>query len=162
MASVPWDPAYTARMLPVDLYAGGPEHVARHHLYARLVTMALNDLGLVDFDEPFPRLRLHGTVTKDGAKMSKSRGNVVNPDDYVDRHGGDVLRVHLLGSGRWSATADFREEGIAGVERTSPGCGGWRRARGRDRVPAATPWPEERPGWRSASSPCGSILRSVP
>ncbi len=109
-----WDPDRTR---PVDLYAGGPEHVARHHLYARFVTMALHDLGLVSFDEPFPRLRLHGTITKDGAKMSKSRGNVVSPDDYVDRHGGDVLRAHLLSSGRWSATADFRDAGITGVER---------------------------------------------
>jgi len=112
-----WDGDRTARMLPVDQYAGGPEHVARHHLYARFVTMALYDLGLVGFEEPFPRLRLHGTITQDGAKMSKSRGNVVNPDDYVDRHGGDVLRVHLLSSGRWSATADFRHAGISGVER---------------------------------------------
>ena len=111
---VAWDPSRTT---PVDLYAGGPEHVARHHLYARFVTMALHDLGLVGFDEPFPRLRLHGTITKDGAKMSKSRGNVVNPDDYVDRYGGDVLRVHLLSSGRWSGTADFSDAGIAGVER---------------------------------------------
>jgi leucyl-tRNA synthetase len=115
--TAPWDPARTAAMLPVDLYAGGPEHVARHHLYARFVTLALHDLGLVGFTEPFPVLRLHGTVTRDGAKMSKSRGNVVSPDDYVDRHGGDVLRVHLLSSGRWSATADFGEAGIAGVER---------------------------------------------
>ncbi len=111
---VAWDPV---RAVPVDLYAGGPEHVARHHLYSRFVTMALYDLGLVGFEEPFPRLRLHGTITKDGAKMSKSRGNVVNPDEYVDRHGGDVLRVHLLSSGRWSGTADFGEGGIAGVER---------------------------------------------
>ena len=115
--SAAWDPDRTARLLPVDLYAGGPEHVARHHLYARFVTMALHDLGLVGFEEPFPRLRLHGTITRDGAKMSKSRGNVVNPDEYVDRHGGDVLRAHLLSSGRWSATADFSEAGITGVER---------------------------------------------
>jgi leucyl-tRNA synthetase len=115
--TVAWDVDRTARLLPVDLYAGGPEHVARHHLYARFVTMALHDLGLVGFDEPFPRLRLHGTITKDGAKMSKSRGNVVNPDEYVDRHGADVLRVHLFSSGRWSGTADFSEAGIAGVER---------------------------------------------
>lgn len=95
---VAWDPAGAP---PVDLYAGGPEHVARHHLYARFVTMALHDLGLVGFEEPFPTLRLHRTITKDGAKMSKSRGNVVNPDDYV-------LRVHLLTSGRWSGTATGR------------------------------------------------------
>ena len=117
LETVAWDPERTARLLPVDMYAGGPEHVARHHLYARFVTMALHDLGLVAFEEPFPRLRLHGTITKDGAKMSKSRGNVVNPDEYVDGHGGDVLRVHLLSSGRWSATADFRSAGVTGVER---------------------------------------------
>ena len=117
LGSAAWDPDRTARMLPVDLYAGGPEHVARHHLYARFVTMALFDLGLVEFEEPFPRLRLHGTITKGGAKISKSRGNVVNPDEYVDRHGGDVLRAHLLSSGRWSATADFGDAGITGVER---------------------------------------------
>jgi leucyl-tRNA synthetase len=63
--------------------------------------MALHDLDLVDVAEPFKCLRLHGIVTRDGAKMSKSRGNVVSPDDYVDRHGGDLLRVHLLSSGRW-------------------------------------------------------------
>ncbi|HEV3495535.1 MAG TPA: class I tRNA ligase family protein, partial [Actinomycetes bacterium] len=136
LATVPWDHERTARMLPVDLYA-------------RFVTMALRDLGLVAFDEPFPRLRLHGTVTKDGAKMSKSRGNVVNPDDYVDRHGGDVLRAHLLSSGRWSATADFRDVGITGVERlfirvwrlahgevTGPGLNAGDRARGVARVAA--------------------------
>ncbi len=128
----PWDPGLTA---PVDLYAGGPEHVARHHLYARFVTMALYDLGLVGFEEPFPCIRLHGTITKDGAKMSKNRGNVVNPDDYVDRHGGDTLRVHLLSSGRWSGTADFREAGIAGVERLFSRL--WRLAHGEAGGPGA-------------------------
>ena len=127
-----WDPE---RTVPVDLYAGGPEHVARHHLYARFVTMALHDLGLVGFEEPFPRLRLHGTITKDGAKMSKNRGNVVNPDDYVDRHGGDVLRVHVLSSGRWSGTADFRDAGIAGVERLFARL--WRLAHGEAGGPGA-------------------------
>ena len=117
LETAPWDPDRTAATLPVDLYAGGPEHVARHHLYARFVTMALHDLGLIGIEEPFPRLRLHGTITKDGTKMSKSRGNVVNPDEYVGSHGGDVLRAHLLSSGRWSGTADFREAGITGVER---------------------------------------------
>ena len=129
---VAWDPA---RTVPVDLYAGGPEHVARHHLYARFVTMALHDLGLVGFEEPFPTLRLHGTITKDGAKMSKSRGNVVNPDHYVDRHGGDVLRVHVLASGRWTATSDFRDAGIAGVERLFTRL--WRVAHGEGGGPGA-------------------------
>jgi leucyl-tRNA synthetase len=113
----PWDEERTRRMLPVDQYAGGPEHVMRHHLYARFVTRALHDLGLVPFAEPFPRLRLHGMVTKDGAKMSKSRGNVVNPDDYVSAHGADVTRMYLLFLGPWEEGGDFSDAGIAGIER---------------------------------------------
>jgi len=113
----PWDPNRTQRMLPVDQYAGGREHIARHHLYARFITMALHDMGHVDFEEPFPRLRLHGLLVKDGAKMSKSRGNVVNPDDYMSRHGVDVLRMYLLFCGKWEVGGDFRDEGITGIER---------------------------------------------
>jgi leucyl-tRNA synthetase len=116
----PWDPGRTARMLPVDQYAGGKEHVMRHHLYARFVTMALHDLGHVPFEEPFPRLRLHGLLLKDGAKMSKSRGNVVNPDEYVDRVGADTLRMYLLFCGPWEDGGDFSDEGMAGIERLLP------------------------------------------
>jgi len=113
----PWDPERTERMLPVDSYAGGPEHVMRHHLYARFVTRALRDLDLVPFPEPFPRLRLHGMLTKDRAKMSKSRGNVVNPDRYIADHGADVTRMYLLFIGPWDEGGDFSEAGIAGIER---------------------------------------------
>jgi leucyl-tRNA synthetase len=113
----PWDPERTERMLPVDSYAGGPEHVMRHHLYARFVTRALHDLGLIPFPEPFPRLRLHGMLTKDGAKMSKSRGNVVNPDRYIADHGADVTRMYLLFVGPWDEGGDFSDAGIAGIER---------------------------------------------
>jgi leucyl-tRNA synthetase len=112
-----WDPQITARVLPVDVYAGGREHVVRHHLYARFVTMALHDLGLVPFEEPFPRLLLHGLLVKDGAKMSKSRGNVVNPDAYVERVGADVLRMYLLFCGDWQEGGDFTDAGIVGIER---------------------------------------------
>jgi leucyl-tRNA synthetase len=104
-------------MLPVDSYAGGPEHVTRHHLYARFVIRALHDLGLVPFAEPFPRLRLHGMLTKDGAKMSKSRGNVVSPDRYVSEHGADVARMYLLFIGPWDEGGDFSDAGVAGIER---------------------------------------------
>ena len=97
----------------------GPEHVVRHHLYARFVTHALYDLGLVPFAEPFPHLRLHGMLTKDGAKMSKSRGNVVNPDRYVADHGADVTRMYLLFIGPWDEGGDFSDAGIAG-HRTVP------------------------------------------
>jgi leucyl-tRNA synthetase len=113
----PWDPERTGRMLPVDSYAGGPEHVMRHHLYARFVTRALHDLDLVPFPEPFPRLRLHGMLTKDGAKMSKSRGNVVDPDRYIAAHGADVTRMYLLFIGPWDEGGDFSDAGIAGIER---------------------------------------------
>jgi len=113
----PWDPERTARMLPVDLYAGGPEHVARHHLYARFVTRALHDLGLLPFAEPFPKVRLHGILLKDGAKMSKSRGNVVVPDDYIARVGADTLRMSLLFCAPWEDGGDFSDAGLAGIER---------------------------------------------
>jgi leucyl-tRNA synthetase len=113
----PWDPDRTARLLPVDQYAGGKEHVVRHHLYARFVTMAMHDLGHLPFEEPFPRLRLHGLLLKDGSKMSKSRGNVVNPDEYVERVGADVLRMYLLFCGPWEDGGDFSDEGLAGIER---------------------------------------------
>ena len=116
-ADRPWDPERTARVLPVDFYAGGPEHVQRHHLYARFMTMALHDLGLVPFEEPFPRIRLGGLIIKEGAKMSKSRGNVVGPDDYVADHGSDVLRCALLFTCPWEVGGDFHDDTIAGIER---------------------------------------------
>ena len=113
----PWDSARTAKALPVDFYAGGPEHVQRHHLYARFVTMALFDLGLVGFEEPFPCVRLGGFIVYGGAKMSKSRGNVVTPDEFLHRHGADVLRCALLFSAPWEDGGGFRLESIAGIER---------------------------------------------
>jgi leucyl-tRNA synthetase len=113
----PWDPQRTERILPVDFYGGGPEHVQRHHLYARFVTMALHDLGLVPFEEPFPRIRLGGMIVRHGAKMSKSRGNVVTPDDYIDEHGADVLRCALLFAAPWEQGGDFTDDGIVGIER---------------------------------------------
>jgi leucyl-tRNA synthetase len=116
-AAAPWDPDRMRRWLPVHSYAGGPEHVARHHLYARFVTMALHDLGRLPFAEPFPRIRLHGMVTMDGAKMSKSHGNVVNIDALVAVHGADVTRMALLFRRPWDADGDFDAAAIAGVER---------------------------------------------
>ncbi len=116
---VAWDPEITERLLPVDMYAGGVEHSARHHLYARFVTRALHDLGLLPFAEPFTRLRLHGLLIKDGAKMSKSRGNVINPDRYLDRVGTDNLRTYLLFCGPWEEGGDFSDRGLQGVARFS-------------------------------------------
>jgi leucyl-tRNA synthetase len=114
---VPWDPRRTARMLPVDMYAGGREHATRHHLYARFVTRAMHDLGHLPFAEPFTKLRLHGLMIKDGAKMSKSRGNVVNPDEYIDRYGADTLRGYLLFCGPWEEGGDFSDRSLNGVAR---------------------------------------------
>ena len=112
-----WDQERTARLLPVDIYAGGAEHITRHHLYARFMTHALYDLGLVPLEEPFPRMRVHGTVLESGAKMSKSRGNVVNPDDYVERVGADNLRMYLLFCGDWQEGAEFSDAGLRGIVR---------------------------------------------
>jgi leucyl-tRNA synthetase len=118
-SQVPWDPQITDRLLPVDMYAGGREHATRHHLYARFVTRALHDLGLLPFPEPFTRLRLHGLLICGGAKMSKSRGNVINPDAYIDRVGADNLRSYLLFCGPWEEGGDFSDRGLQGVVRFS-------------------------------------------
>jgi len=121
---VPWDRERTRAVLPVDFYAGGSEHVQRHHLYARFVTMAMHDLGLVPFQEPFPRIRLGGLIVLDGAKMSKSRGNVVSPDEYIVDHGIDVLRGALMFSAPWERGGEFSDRTIAGIERFYARC--WR------------------------------------
>jgi len=113
----PWRSDRTKAWLPVDLYAGGHEHVRRHHLYARFLTRALYDIGLLPFAEPFPHLRLHGLLNQEGVKMSKSRGNVVNPDDYIDRAGADNLRMYLLFCGAWEEGGDFSGRGLMGVVR---------------------------------------------
>ena len=116
----PWDAERLRAWLPVDLYFGGPEHSTMHHLYARFLWKALQDLGHLPTElgpEPFTRLRLHGLIIKDGARMSKSRGNVVNPDAYVTRYGADVLRLYLLFIGPFQRGGDFRDDGIVGMVR---------------------------------------------
>jgi leucyl-tRNA synthetase len=114
---VAFDRERTERWLPVDMYIGGNEHAVRHLLYSRFVMRALHDMGLVHEPEPFTRFRAHGMIIKDGAKMSKSRGNVVNPDDYIERYGADAFRLFLLFLGPYTAGGDFRAEGITGVTR---------------------------------------------
>jgi leucyl-tRNA synthetase len=112
-----WDRERIKRWLPVDHYAGGPEHATMHHLYARFITMALHDMGHLPFDEPFARIRQHGMITKEGAKMSKSRGNVIAPDEYVERYGADVFRMYMLFLGPWQEGGDFSDDGITGLAR---------------------------------------------
>ncbi len=104
--------------LPVDAYIGGAEHAVLHLLYARFVWMALADWGFLPErlgDEPFPFLFSHGLIIKDGAKMSKSRGNVVNPDEYIEKYGADTLRLYLMFLGPYDMGGDFRDTGIAGT-----------------------------------------------
>ncbi len=113
----PFDPERIEKWLPVDMYFGGKEHVVMHHLYARFITMVLHDLGHLPFEEPFKRLRLHGFVTKDGAKMSKSRGNVVNPDEYIARIGADAFRMYMLFMGPFDQDNDFSDLNLVGVTR---------------------------------------------
>jgi leucyl-tRNA synthetase len=86
-----------------------------HLLYSRFITMVLNDAGLIDFEEPFTKFRAHGMIVRDGAKMSKSRGNVVIPDDYIDRWGADTFRTYLMFLGPYEEGGDFRDQSIAGV-----------------------------------------------
>jgi leucyl-tRNA synthetase len=114
---VAFDPALTRRWLPVTSYIGGNEHSVLHLLYARFITMALRDLGLVDFEEPFTKFRAHGLIVKDGAKMSKSKGNVVVPDQYVEQWGADVFRMYLMFLGPYQEGGDFRDTGISGIRR---------------------------------------------
>ncbi len=113
----PFDPDRTGRWLPVDMYIGGEEHAVLHLLYSRFVTMVLSDLGKLDFEEPYDRFRKHGLLTKEGAKISKSRGNVIVPDEYLDRHGADAFRAYLMFAGPFQENSDFRDEGVVGVER---------------------------------------------
>jgi leucyl-tRNA synthetase len=114
----PFNPAAVRRWLPVDLYVGGAEHAVMHLLYARFWTKVLADAGLIDFREPFPRLRSQGIVhAADGKRMSKSRGNVVTPDEVVARYGADTLRLHLLFMAPFDRNVNWDEEGIAGAER---------------------------------------------
>jgi leucyl-tRNA synthetase len=112
-----WDPAVTRKWLPVDMYTGGAEHSLLHMMYSRFITMALHDLGHLDFEEPFPHFRANGTITRDGAKISKSKGNIINPDDYINRYGADVFRIYLMFLGPYEADADFTDRNISGVVR---------------------------------------------
>lgn len=111
----PFDKIRTKKWLPVTIYIGGAEHSVLHLLYARFTTMVLHDLGYLDFEEPFKRFYAHGLIIKDGAKMSKSKGNVINPDEYMNKFGADAVRCYLLFLGPFNQGGDFRDTGMEGM-----------------------------------------------
>ena len=112
-----FDPALTRRWLPIDQYMGGPEHTVGHLLYFRFITKVLHDLGYLDFDEPALRLRHQGTITLGGKRMSKSAGNIINPDDAIEQHGSDVLRLSLFFMGPFREGGEWSEGGLIGISR---------------------------------------------
>jgi leucyl-tRNA synthetase len=110
----PFDPEITRRWLPVDTYIGGNEHAVLHLMYSRFLTMVLHDLGHLDFEEPFSRFRAHGLIIRNGAKMSKSKGNVIVPDPIIEEYGADTFRLYLMFLGPFEEGGDYRDEGIEG------------------------------------------------
>ncbi|MFN8666773.1 MAG: leucine--tRNA ligase [Gemmatimonadaceae bacterium] len=114
---VPFDAAITKKWLPVNSYIGGNEHAVLHLLYSRFVTMVLHDMGYLHFEEPFTRFRAHGLIIREGAKMSKTKGNVVNPDQLIDAWGADSFRTYLMFLGPYEEGGDYRDAGISGVRR---------------------------------------------
>lgn len=129
-----YDPELIRKWLPIDIYIGGNEHAVLHLLYTRFICMALEKAGALDMGErpvmkdraePFQVFRAHGLIVKDGGKMSKSRGNVVNPDEYVEEHGADTLRLYLMFLGPYLQGGDFRDKDIQGMRRFLNRLHGW-------------------------------------
>jgi leucyl-tRNA synthetase len=112
-----WDRGVLREWMPVDQYIGGVEHAILHLLYARFFTKAFADLGLLDAQEPFQALFTQGMITRDGAKMSKSKGNVISPSTYVEKYGADTARCYILFIGPPDQDADWSDEGVEGVHR---------------------------------------------
>lgn len=114
----PFDPEEGKYWLPVDLYTGGIEHATMHLIYTRFFTKVMRDMGLVDFDEPMLKLRNQGMILgEDREKMSKSRGNVVSPDEQVAKYGADTVRAYLMFGYRWEQGGPWDSQGIEGVSR---------------------------------------------
>ena len=113
----PWDRDMVNGWMPVDQYIGGVEHAILHLMYARFFMKALADMDLLDVQEPFARLFTQGMITRGGAKMSKSKGNVISPADYVERYGADTARCYILFLGPPGQDADWQDAGVGGVHR---------------------------------------------
>jgi leucyl-tRNA synthetase len=116
-ASAPFDSAKARHWFPIDQYIGGVEHAILHLIYSRFWTKVMRDLGMIENDEPVERQFSQGMVIKDGAKMSKSKGNVVSPDDMVARYGADAARAYALFAAPPDRDLDWQEDGVAGVSR---------------------------------------------
>jgi leucyl-tRNA synthetase len=112
-----WEREAAEHWLPVDQYIGGVEHAILHLMYARFLTKALADVGELDVQEPFANLFAQGMITRDGAKMSKSKGNTVSPGDYVERYGADTARTYVCFMGPPERGGDWSDEGVEGVNR---------------------------------------------
>jgi leucyl-tRNA synthetase len=113
----PWDREVLRRWMPIDQYIGGVEHAILHLMYARFFTKALADMELLDVQEPFSALFTQGMITRDGAKMSKSKGNVVSPSEIIERFGVDTARCYVLFIGPPDQDADWSDSGVAGMHR---------------------------------------------
>lgn len=117
-ADKPFDSETINKMLPVDKYIGGSEHACMHLLYARFFTKALRDMGYLDFDEPFTSLVHQGVILgPDGNRMSKSKGNVISPDDYISQYGSDVFRLYLMFGFAYKEGGPWNDDGIKAVSR---------------------------------------------
>ena len=113
----PFDKKRLEKWMPVDMYIGGKEHTVLHLLYSRFVTMVMHDLGYTKEEEPFKRFFAHGLLIKEGAKMSKSKGNIINPDEYIEKFGADSVRLYLMFLGDVKQGGDWRDSGMAGMYR---------------------------------------------
>ena len=116
-SDAPFDKNLLESWGPVDQYTGGAEHAVMHLLYARFFTKALRDIGILNFDEPFIRLFNQGHIISGAHKMSKSRGNVVAPDEFVEKYGADTVRCYLMFIGPWSQGGEWSDDGIKGMWR---------------------------------------------
>jgi leucyl-tRNA synthetase len=114
---VPFEKEITKKWLPVNSYIGGNEHAVLHLLYSRFITMVLHDGGYLGFEEPYTRFRAHGHIIREGAKMSKTQGNIVNPDEYIEEWGADAFRTYLMFLGPYEQGGDFRDQSISGTRR---------------------------------------------
>ncbi len=112
-----FDKNLSDKWAPVDMYVGGAEHATMHLLYARFIHKFIRDLGLINSDEPFQNLIHQGTITNQGVKMSKSKDNVVNPDEFTVNYGSDVFRLYLMFMGPYEMGGDWSDKGISGTDR---------------------------------------------